>query len=63
MIHDNLWNAFKSTGRIADYLRYRGVEVFNTTMMSQPASSDEKENTDNEADNRRSDYPREQQYR
>ena len=26
--HDDWWNAFVHTGRIEDYLRYRGVDIY-----------------------------------
>lgn len=28
MDEHELWEAFKKTGRIADYLRYRGVDIY-----------------------------------
>jgi hypothetical protein len=28
MENEKLWETFKETGRIADYLRYRGVDIY-----------------------------------
>lgn len=57
MDNKELWDAFKKTGRIADYLRYRGIEVF-----SGPAPKQE-EGTMRETDDRRPDHSGKQQYR
>lgn len=50
------WQAFQQTGRIADYLRYRGIEVFS-------ASDQHKEGDSRETNDRRLDSSGEQQYR
>ena len=57
MDNNELWDAFKKTGRIADYLRYRGIEVF-----SGPTPKPE-EGTPREPDNRCTDHSGKQQYR
>ncbi len=54
-----LWDAFKKTGRIADYLRYRGVEVFS----GPTPTPKQEEGTTCETIDRRPDHPGKQQYR
>ena len=56
MTENDWWNAFCQTGRVADYLRYRGVEVFDAHRAGE-------EKLAHAADNRRADFPREQQHR
>lgn len=48
------WNAFVRTGRIEDYLRYCGVDVYDVMTG--------KEKRQDAADHRRTDHPGEQQY-
>lgn len=37
MPHGDLWDAFVRTGRIEDYLRYRGVDIYqHMTSRAQP---------------------------
>lgn len=57
MEHDDLWDAFKKTGRIADYLRYRGIEVFSGP------TPETKEGNAREANDRCTDHSGKQQYR
>ena len=52
--HDDWWNAFVHTGRIEDYLRYRGVDISGVMAG--------KEKRQDAADHRRTDYPGKQQY-
>lgn len=67
MPHGDLWDAFVRTGRIEDYLRYRGVDIYqHMTSRAQPqglASTAGKENRPHAADHRRPDHPGKQQYR
>ena len=58
MDNQDWWQAFQKTGRIADYLRYRGIEVFSGTVVNQPKEGDARE-----SDDRRTDHSDEQQYR
>ena len=53
----DLWDAFARTGRVEDYLRYRGVDIYD--------AADRKgleANARHETDHRRADYPGKQQY-
>lgn len=50
MKRGDLWDAFAQTGRIEDYLRYRGVDIYSFT--SQP-----KEKRQHEPDDRRTHHP------
>jgi len=52
----DLWDAFAKTGRIEDYLRYRGVDVYNLKNMKNSKEEPQRD------DNRRPDYQGEQQY-
>ncbi len=45
------WRAFQKTGRVADYLRYRGIDVF-----SGPTPDTNKEGEAHETDDRRPDH-------
>lgn len=49
----DMWDAFAKTGRVEDYLRYRGVDVYEV----------ENREAKYRHDNRRPDYPGKQQYR
>lgn len=53
MKRDDMWDAFAKTGRIQDYLRYRGVDVYEVTDREGKRRHD----------NRRPDHTGEQQYR
>ena len=57
--NQQLWNAFLKTGRVEDYLRYRGVDIYQ----SPSPSSSTKEANNHAGDNRRPDHSRKQQYR
>lgn len=48
----DMWDAFAKTGRIEDYLRYRGVDVYNV----------KRGEVRHRDDNRRPDNKGEQQY-
>lgn len=52
----DLWDAFAKTGRIEDYLRYRGVDVYNLRNMKNSKEEPQRD------DNRRPDNQGEQQY-
>jgi oligoribonuclease (3'-5' exoribonuclease) len=52
----DLWDAFSKTGRIEDYLRYRGVDVYNLKNVNRGREERERN------DNRRPDNQGEQQY-
>ncbi len=54
MKRNDLWDAFAKTGRIEDYLRYRGVDIYQMV--------DREAEKRHEADHRRPDYPGKQQY-
>lgn len=53
MKRGDLWDAFATTGRIEDYLRYRGIDIYN------PPPKEKKEHADND---RRAHHPGKQQY-
>ena len=53
----SLWEAFLKTGRVEDYLRYRGVDIYQS-----PAPI-AKETAAYAVDDRRPDYSGKQQYR
>lgn len=43
MDEQQLWEDFKKTGRVADYLRYRGVDIYafqNTVDRKEPSDAD-----------------------
>ena len=52
----DMWDAFAKTGRIEDYLRYRGVDIYYKAGGREATHR-------HEADDRRPDYPGKQQYR
>lgn len=58
MTANDWWQAFCKTGRIEDYLRYRGVDIYRS-----PTASVKKEQSGNGDQNRRSDTEGKQQYR
>lgn len=49
----DMWDAFARTGRVEDYLRYRGVDVYDMKVREERSRND----------NRRPDNQGEQQYR
>lgn len=53
-----LWDAFLKTGRVEDYLRYRGVDIYQST-----AAPSAKEAPAHAGDDRRPDHSGKQQYR
>lgn len=53
-----LWNAFLKTGRVEDYLRYRGVDIYQTTGISSTEGA-----SGHAGDDRRPDHSGKQQYR
>ena len=53
-----LWDMFLKTGRVEDYLRYRGVDIYQSS-----AVSSTEEAPAHAGDNRRPDYSGKQQYR
>ncbi len=63
MKRDNYWSAFAKTGRVEDYLRYCGVDIYETgtSAVSPPRPREEK--PPYASDNRRPDHPGKQQYR
>ena len=56
MQQDSLWASFLKTGRVEDYLRYRGIDIYART------DRPEKEKQRHEADDRRPHHPGKQQY-
>ncbi len=56
MQQDSLWTSFLKTGRVEDYLRYRGIDIYART------DRPEKEKRRHEADDRRPHHPGKQQY-
>ena len=57
------WNAFVHTGRIEDYLRSRGVDIYTARTGSSPAGKGQEEADPSAADNSSPDHTGEQQYR
>ena len=58
MDQEKLWATFQKTGKVADYLRYCGIDIYENGTNS---VSDREET--NEADHRRTDRAGKQQYR
>lgn len=59
-----LWNAFAHTGRIEDYLRYRGIDIYTARVGRASAGAPPQEEADpGVADHRSPDHPGKQQYR
>lgn len=58
MDQEKLWAAFQKTGKVEDYLRYCGIDVYTNS-----AADSESEENNHEPNDRRTDYPRKQQYR
>lgn len=56
--NQQLWDAFLKTGRVEDYLRYRGVDIYQSSSLSST-----KEAPAYAGDNRRPDHSGKQQYR
>lgn len=56
MDNHDWWKTFQQTGRIADYLRYRGIDVFSGPVPNQKEDA-------RESDDRRPDHSGEQQHR
>ncbi len=52
------WNAFLQTGRVEDYLRYKGIDVYQNQGLSSAEGGSVHADND-----RRSDHPGKQQYR
>ena len=67
MNHQDMWDAFAKTGRIEDYLRYRGVDIYTARIGHSAPTSSAHSATDEEnghaADHRRPDHTGIQQYR
>ncbi len=61
MEQDKLWATFQKTGKVADYLRYCGIDIYETGTSS-TAETDHQE-ASHEADHRRTDRAGKQQYR
>lgn len=62
MKRENYWSAFAKTGRIEDYLRYCGVDIYESGVNAvTPQSSQEA--PPHASDNRRPDHSGKQQYR
>ncbi|MBQ6706101.1 MAG: hypothetical protein IJN07_01140 [Clostridia bacterium] len=60
MWEDDLWESFKKTGRIADYLRYRGVDIYaaQNSLNKEGTADVPQSQTNSTADpHRRSDHP------
>lgn len=56
MEQDKLWAAFQKSGKVEDYLRYCGIDTFNTgtnAVLEKPPKEGQ-----NETDNRRTDHSR-----
>lgn len=49
MEQQNWWDAFKKTGRVEDYLRYRGIDIYEQGMA--------RKGRRHAPDDRRTDYP------
>lgn len=60
--NNSLWDAFRMTGRIEDYLRYRGIDIYQTTQPHMTNQAGE-ERAPHAGDNRRPDHSGKQQYR
>ncbi len=58
MDQEKLWATFQKTGKVEDYLRYCGIDVY-TNSVADPESNE----VINESNDRRTDHPRKQQYR
>lgn len=58
MDEETLWESFKQTGRVADYLRYRGVDIYAATNAVERKGEQDAERTKAEgnASDRRADY-------
>lgn len=61
MPRGDLWEAFAKTGRIEDYLRYCGVDIYQQPNNAIPPPG--KEPPPHAPDNGRPDHPGKQQYR
>ncbi|MBQ3259117.1 MAG: hypothetical protein IJA68_01200 [Clostridia bacterium] len=58
MDKDKLWARFEQTGKVSDYLKYCGVDVFSSETNAVQGSEEP-----NETDDRRTDHSGKQQYR
>ena len=65
MDQNDLWTAFKKTGRIEDYLRYCGVDIYQNMSNSLPSQEGgcSAGGTVHAADDRRPNHPGKQQHR
>ncbi len=61
MEQDKLWAKFQKTGKVDDYLRYCGVDIYDSGTNSVAESTDRE--APYEADDRRTHRARKQQYR
>lgn len=61
MDQEKLWATFQKTGKVEDYLRYCGIDVYAAGANS--TAEEENGETVNEADHRRTDRAGKQQYR
>lgn len=52
------WDAFLKTGRVEDYLRFRGIDIYQSTGISSTEEGNARADND-----RRSDHTGKQQYR
>lgn len=60
MEQEKLWAVFQKTGKVEDYLRYCGIDIYENGTDSVAGSNGE---TTNESDHRRTDRAGKQQYR
>jgi hypothetical protein len=58
MDQEKLWAAFQKTGKVEDYLRYCGIDIYTNSV-----SDFESEEGIHESNDRRTDHSRKQQYR
>ena len=58
MDQEKLWATFQKTGKVEDYLRYCGIDIYTNSVADSATEEDIYE-----FDNRRTDHSRKQQYR
>ena len=63
MKRDNYGSAFAKTGRVEDYLRYCGVDIYENGVGAVSPPRPREEQPPYASDNRRPDHPGKQQYR
>lgn len=56
MDEETLWETFKKTGHIADYLRYRGVDIYAATNTVDRKGEQDADGTEGNVADRRTGY-------